>query len=290
MNKFVIITDSTCDLPQRIVDEYNLDYLPMELNFGEEIFKQYLDERDLKLADFYARLDKGELAKTTLIPSQLFIEKFTPYLEKGVDIFYLGISSALSATWMQTNIAKAELLDLFPKRKIILVDTKTASVGVGLLVVEALKKQKAGATIEQVENHIETLVPHVNAIFVPVNLETLRRGGRISAVKAILGDTLGLKPILKVDNDGKITQVGKARGFKKALLEMLDLTNERIKGKYDGPLYVCHANNEEQANFLVKQFKERHGAGEVLVTPLGPVISAHTGTGAVCLVFLGTHR
>ncbi len=290
MNKYVIMTDASCDLPQRIVDEYNLDYLPMEVNFGEEAYLQFLDERKLKLIDFYARLDKGELAKTSLIASQLFVEKFTPYLKKGIDIFYTGISSALSATWMQVNFAREQLLEQFPERKIVLVDSKSASIAVGLIVVEALKLQKNGATIEEVAKHVENLVPHVNAVFVPVNLETLRRGGRISAVKAILGDTLGVKPILKLDDEGKIVQVGKARGFKKALLEIIEITAKNVKPGYKGPLYIVHANNEEQATLLAKLFKDRNGAGETLISPLGPVISAHTGTGAVCLVFIGDKR
>ncbi len=291
MSKYVIITDATCDLPQQLVEKFKLDYIPMEVNFGEEVYKQYLDERDLKLDDFYNRLDKGDLAKTTLIASQIFIEKFRPYLEKGVDVFYLGLSSGLSATWMQANFAKGELLEEFPDRKIVLVDTKSASLGEGLLVIEALQKQAAGATIEEVASHIESLVPRVNTLFVPVNLETLRRGGRISAVKAIVGDMMNFKPLLRIDDEGKIVQVAKARGFKKALIEMVEQSSNRIKGEYNGPLYIVHANAKESAELLAKLFEEKHGSvNDKQIVSLGPVISAHTGTGAICLVFLGEHR
>lgn len=290
MNKFVIITDATCDLPQRFVEEFSLDYIPMEVNFGEEVIKQYLDGSGLKLDEFYARLDKGELAKTTLINMTTFVDKFTPHLEKGLDVFYLGISSALSATWMQANMARDELLEEFPERKIVLVDTKSASIAEGLLVLEALKKQKTGSTIEEVRDHVEAMVQNVIALLAPINLETLRRGGRLSAVKAIIGDTLGVKPILTLDKEGKLVQLSKARGFKNAIKTMVDMADERLEKPYTGPLYIVHANNEDAANSLASMFKERYGHGEVMIAPLGPVISAHTGTGAVCVVFLGSPR
>lgn len=290
MSKFVILTDATSDLPQSIVDQYKLDYIPMEVNFGEEILKQYLDERDFKLADFYARLDNKELATTTLINMQRFLDKFTPYLEKGVDVIYIGLSSALSASFSQAHLAKLELEETFKDRKVHLIDSKSASIAEGALVIEALKKQKEGATSEEVVAHVEALVQHVNALFVPINLDTLRRGGRISAVKAVIGNTIGIKPVLTLDAEGKIVQLSKAFGFKKAILHLVELAKERVTGDYTGTFYVVHANNEPVAKLLVDEFKAKLGGGSEVVGQLGPVISAHTGTGAVCLVFFGNKR
>lgn len=291
MSKYVIITDSTCDLPQHFVDEYKLDYIPMDVMFGDEVFKQYLDERALKLQDFYARLDRGEMAKTSLINMQTFIDKFEPYLEKGLDVFYLGLSSGLSATWVQANLAREELLEKYKDRKIVLVDTRSASIGEAVTVLEALRKQKEGLSIDELEAHIKALAPTVHAFFVPENLETLKRGGRVSAVKAFIGDALGVKPILRIDEEGKIVTLSKGRGLKNALKTMVDLAAEQIKAPYDGPLYIVHANNPEGAALLQKLFVERFGGySELLVAPLGPVISAHTGTGAVCVVFTGKNR
>ncbi len=290
MKKFVIITDATSDIPQRFVEKYNLDYIPMELNFGEEVFKQYLDERDLKLQDFYARLDNKELATTTLVNMQTFIDKFTPYLEKGIDVVFIGLSSALSASYSQALFAKEELEALFPARKVAIVDSKSASIAEGLLVLEALKKQADGGTLEEVVELVENLVKHTIAFFVPINLDTLRRGGRISAVKAIIGDTVGIKPVLKLDDDGKLVELTKARGFKRALQAMIDEAKLRVTTPYSGPLYIVHANNVTAATMLGDMFKKEYGGGDLLLGPLGPVISAHTGTGAVCLVFYGSHR
>lgn len=287
MSKFVIISDSTCDLPQHFVDEFNLDYIPMDVIFPDHIYKQYLDERELKLSDFYDKLDKGQLAKTSLINMQTFIDKFEPYLQNGLDVFYIGLSSGLSATWLQANLAKDELLEKYKDRKIVLVDSKSASIGTAVMLLEALRMHKAGASIEEVSARVEGLVNHVNALFVPENLETLRRGGRISAVKAFIGDTLGVKPILRLDDEGKIVQLNKARGLKNAIKLIVDIAEGKIDKPYDGPLYIVHANNPEGAELLRNLFAERMGGhGEVLIAPLGPVISAHTGTGAVCLVFL----
>lgn len=291
MSKYVIITDATCDLPQRLVEEFNLDYIPMEVMFGEEVHLQYLDERALKLQDFYARLDKGEMAKTSLISAHTFTEKFRPYLVKGLDVLYTGISSGLSATWMQAIMAREELLEEFPHRKIILVDSMSASLAEGLVVLEALKLQRDGATIEEVAAHIESIRQKVLAYLVPENLETLKRGGRVSAAKAFIGDLMGLKPILGLTDEGKLTAIGKGRGFKKAFLDILELSEKQIANPYRGVVVIAHANNESTANLLAKMFQERFGnQSEVMIVPLGPVISAHTGTGAVCLIYKGTHR
>lgn len=292
MTKYVIITDATSDLPQHFVEEFKLDYFPMEVNFGEEVLKQYLDESGFKLKDFYARLDNKEVAKTSLIPTQAFLDKFTPYLEKGIDVLYIGLSSALSATWVQANLAKEELLHKFKDRKVILVDSMSASIAEGLLVLEALKKQKAGATIEEVARHIETLRQNVIAYFTPADLQTLKRGGRVSALKAALGDTLGIRPILKLSDTGSLVQAGKARGrnYKIALKEMVDMAKDVVTVPYKGAIHIVHSNAEESAVLLGKMFTEAYGGGNVIISPLGPVISAHTGTGCVCIVFFGKHR
>ncbi|MGE4342581.1 MAG: DegV family protein [Bacilli bacterium] len=291
MSKYVIITDATCDLPQRYVEQFSLDYIPMEVNFGEEVHLQYLDERALKLQDFYQRLDGGELAKTTLITAHTFTEKFRPYLKKGLDVLYTGISSGLSATWMQAIMAREELLEEFPDRKIVLVDSMSASVAEGMIVLEALKRQEAGATIDEVASHIEVLRQKVLAYLVPENLETLRRGGRVSAAKALIGDLVGVKPILSLTDEGKLAPIGKGRGFKKAFLEILDMSEKQVGKAYKGQVIIAHANNESSANLLGKMFQERFGTeSEVVTVPLGPVISAHTGTGAVCIVLKGTKR
>lgn len=290
MSKFVILTDATSDIPQQLVDKYNLDYIPMEVNFGEEIFRQFLDERELKLSDFYARLDNKELATTTLINMQTFLDKFTPYLEKGFDIIFIGLSSALSASYSQAILAREELSELYPDRKIAVIDSKGASVAEGALVIEALEKQLAGVSFDDIISHIEGLVQNVIAFFVPINLDTLRRGGRISAVKAVIGDAIGIKPILQLDAEGKIVELSKARGFKRALTMLVDLSKERVKKPYTQNYYIVHASNSAAATVVADLFKAEHGGGNPIIGPLGPVISAHTGTGAVCLVFFGSHR
>lgn len=290
MTKYVIITDATSDIPQSIVEKHNLDYIPMEVNFGEEILKQYLDEREFTLANFYARLDNKELATTTLANMQTFIDKFEPYLKDGIDVVFIGLSSGLSASFSQANLAKEELEEKYPGRNVALVDSKGASMAEGALVIEALKKQAEGLSLEDLVQHLNDIVKNIVAYFVPINLDTLRRGGRIGAVKAVIGDAIGFKPILKLDDDGKLVQEGKVRGFKKALMEIIEISKTRISGPYSGPAYIVHANNEGDANLLADMFKETHGGGDILIGPLGPVISAHTGTGAVCLVFFGSHR
>lgn len=290
MRKFVILTDSTSDIPQAIVEKFNLDYIPMEVNFGPEVLKQYLDERDFKLVDFYARLDNKERAQTSLINMQTFIAKFTPYLEDGFDIIFIGLSSGLSASFGQALLAKGELEEDFPDRKIAIIDSKGASMAEGILVIEALELQAKGAGFDEIIAHVEALIPHVVALFVPVNLETLRRGGRVSAVKAVVGDVLNIKPILHINDEGKLVQLSKARGFKNAIRTLVDLAAERLSGPYDRKFYVVHANNEENANLAAEYFSDKTTGAVAQISPIGPVISAHTGTGVIALVFIGTHR
>ena len=143
MAKYVIITDATSDIPQSIVQKYNLDYIPMEVNFGEEVLKQYLDEREFTLASFYARLDNKELATTSLVNMQTFIDKFEPYLVKGLDIVFIGLSSGLSASFSQALLAKDYLIEKYPERTIALIDSKGGSIAEGAVVIEALKDRKS---------------------------------------------------------------------------------------------------------------------------------------------------
>lgn len=289
MAKFVIITDATSDIPQNLVEKYKLDYIPMDVNFGEEVLKQYLDERGFTLKEFYARLDNKELASTSLVNMQTFIDKFEPYLAKGLDVMFIGISSGLSASFAQAGMAKAELEAQYPGRTVRLVDSKGASIAEGAIVLKALEKQLTGATLEETATYAEGLTKHTVALFVPINLDTLRRGGRVSAMKAMIGDAIGFKPVLKLDDEGKIVQLTKVRGFKKALGEMINIAKDRVVGNYSDTFYIAHANNDGDAKLLAEMFVDSFG-GTPVICPLGPVISAHTGTGAVCLVFFGTNR
>ena len=290
MNQFALFTDSSCDLPLYLAEEMELTVLPLTLHMDGSDYKNYLDERDITYPDFYAALPKAQSVKTSATNTQAFIEAMEPVLDAGQDILYIGFSSALSGTCNAGFQAAAELREKYPDRKIYCVDSLCASMGEGLLVTLADQKRRTGASIEEVRDYVEDTKLHVCHWFTVDDLNHLKRGGRVSATAAFLGTMLGIKPIMHVDNAGRLIPVDKQRGRKASVRRLADDMQRLAINPAEQKVYISHGGCEEDAKTLANIIRERMGTTDITIGYVGPVIGAHSGPGTLALFFLGTER
>ena len=289
-NQFALFTDSSCDLPLHLAEEMELTVLPLTLHMDGRDYKNYLDERDIAYPDFYAALPKAQSVKTSATNTQAFIEAMEPVLDAGQDILYIGCSSALSGTCNAGFQAAAELREKYPDRKIYCVDSLCASMGEGLLVTLADQKRRTGASIEEVRDYVEDTKLHVCHWFTVDDLNHLKKGGRVSATAAFLGTMLGIKPIMHVDNAGRLIPVDKQRGRKASVRRLADEMQRLAINPAEQKVYISHGGCEEDAKTLANIIRERMGTTDITIGYVGPVIGAHSGPGTLALFFLGTER
>lgn len=290
MSDFKIITDSTCDLSQEMVDEIDVTVIPMNFTIGADSFLDYPDERDLASHDFYTRIAAGESSTTNQISLATFADTFEPVLKEGMDVLYLAFSSGLSGTYNNSIIAARDLAEKYPDRKIYMVDTLAASLGEGLIVWHAVQKKRAGATIDEVKDWVEQNRNRMHHWFTVDDLNHLKRGGRISGASALVGTMLGIKPVMHFDDEGHIILIDKIRGRKQSLD---DLVNHMAKTSEDAEnqmIFISHSDSMEGAEYVKEQVEKKFGTKQFRIAAIGPVIGAHTGTGTVALFYLGKDR
>ncbi|MDF2473917.1 MAG: DegV family protein [Anaerocolumna sp.] len=290
MKDYVIVTESTCDLPVQIVNELDIKVIPMNFELEGRSYTHYYDARELDIHDFYESLKKGEKSTTSLVNTEAFISFFEPIVKEGKDILYIAFSSGLSGTYSASLIAIEELQESYQDTKIIAVDTKGASVGEGLMVYSAAMKKKAGYTLEELSEWIQQNVLNLCHWFTVDDLNHLRRGGRVSALSATLGTALNVKPILHVDDEGHLIPISKVRGRKKSLYELLDHMVETCTNPEDQVIFIGHGDTLEDAKFLAGLIREKLNVKEIYISPIGPVIGTHSGPGTIALFFFGTKR
>jgi DegV family protein with EDD domain len=290
MRNYVIFTESTADLPIDIIEELDIKVIPMVFGFENESYVDYPDHRELDIKVFYERLKNGERSTTALVNSKTFEEHFSPELEKGNDILYLGFSSGLSGTYQASLIASEELKEKYPESVIKCVDTKSANIGQGLLVYSAAKLKRDGYSLDQVHDWAIENIPHTCHWFTVDDLNHLKRGGRISAVKATIGTALNVKPILHVDDDGMLMAVDNVRGRKKSLGALLDKMTETCVSPEGQTIFIGHCDCLEDAEYLAKMVRENFSVKEIIINDIGPIIGSHLGQGGITLFFFGTKR
>lgn len=288
--EYVIITDSSCDLPQELADQLGLEVLPLEVMADGKNYRNWLDGREIGFKEFYKLAREGKELKTSAVNTAAFEEKMEKLLEEGKDILYIGFSAGLSTTYNSGEAAARELREKYPDRKIYTVDTLAASLGQGMIIYYAAKKKEAGATIEEVRDFVENEKLHMCHWFTVDDLNYLKRGGRISAATAAVGTMLSIKPVMHMDNEGHLVAVGKARGRKAALCQLLDTMGELGEGLEGQTTFICHSDCMDDAQYVASQMKERFGVAQVNINWIGPVIGAHTGPGTIGIFFWGSER
>lgn len=288
MKDFVMITDSGCDIKPELLTEWGVENIELSFRFNEDD-RDYFN-CDMTIEHFYDRMKNGEIAKTSAINPDRFATVFESYLQQGKDVLHLSFSSGLSVTCNSARLAAGELMEKYPDRKITVVDTLAASAGQGLLVYLAVEKQKSGATMEEVAAYVESIKLQICHWFTVDDLVYLKRGGRISPTVALVGKALGIKPIIHVDNDGKLVSVSKVRGRKASLATVADKYMETAIDPASGPIFISHGNCREDAEKVAELIEAATGAKTMLITDIGPVIGAHSGPGTIALFFVGKER
>lgn len=288
MSEYVIFTDSACDIPEEILREWGVEYRWLTYTFDGE-FKQY-SNYGLPYPEFYDRVRKGGVARTSAVNADAFLDGFESILQTGNDILYIGFSSGLSSTYDAACIAAKELLEKYPGRKIRCVDTRAASAGFGLLLYMAVEKKKVGASLEENEQYILDNRFHLCHWFTVEDLIYLKRGGRISATTAIVGNILSFKPVMHMDNPGHLINMFKVRGRKNSLIALADKYGELALDPSGGTVFISHGDCLDDAQKLADMLRERFGVKVAKIVYVGPVIGAHSGPGTIALFFLGRER
>lgn len=289
MNKFKIITDSGCDLSYEIIKEYEIGYIGLICDLDDQrIIEDF--GRTISYKDFYGRLSDGSMPKTSQINPNTFYDQFEKYLKEGYDIVYISLSSKLSGTYNSSLIARNELLEKYPDANITIIDSESASEGMGVLVYEAAKQKKAGKSINEIVSYVESIKNKLYCFFTVKDLKHLERGGRISSTAAMLGSILNINPILEVTHEGTLENVGKIRGEKKALKELVNKLDEHLGTSELKEVFITHADNEKAVEYIISLINEKYIPEKIHVNYMGLAIGSHTGQGAVGIFFLGAER
>lgn len=290
MANYRIITDSSCDLSQDMADDLGLEIATLSVNFKGREYRNYLDGRELDVKTFYQGLREGELTSTTAANPTLWRELAEPILAAGEDVLVLAFSSGLSTTCNAAQIAAQELVELYPQRKMLVVDTLCASLGQGLLCWHAVRKMRSGASLEEVRDFVEENKLCLCHWFTVDDLHFLKRGGRVSGTTAVVGSLLQIKPVLHVDNEGHLISVAKARGRKASIQAMAEKVGQTGIEPSKQVMFISHGDCLEDAKYLESLLKEKYGVPEIHINYVGPVIGSHAGPGVLALFFLGTKR
>ena len=290
MSEYVLITDSSADLSQEMVQELGVTVLPLSFTIQGKTYRNYPDNREMDLPLFYDMLRAGELATTSAVNVAEYTQAVEPILQEKKDVLILAFSSGLSSTYQASVLAAEELREKYPDRKIYTVDTLCASLGQGLLVYLAAQEQRKGKSIEEVRDWAEETKLNLCHQFTVDDLHFLKRGGRISATTAVVGSMLQIKPVLHVDNEGHLINIGKARGRQASLKALVDKMEKTVTEEGRKTVFISHGDCRKDAVAVADMVRERFGTQDIRINYVGPVIGAHSGPGTLALFYLGTER
>lgn len=283
MNEYVIFTDSGCDIYPEVLAEWGVPSLSLFFRFNDSE-REYLNG-EMNISDFYNKMKEGGVAKTSAVNTQSFKDAFTSILDEGKDILYIGFSSGLSTTFNSAKSAAEMLKSDYPERKIVTVDSLAASAGQGLLVKLAVEEKNAGKSIDEVATLVENLRLRLCHWFTVEDLVYLKRGGRISPTLAFVGNMLGIKPVLHVDDEGHLVNVTKVRGRKTSIAALADKYTELADPSY-AKVFISHGDCIKDAEYLASIIESKHGVKTEIITHVGSVIGAHSGPGTLALFFV----
>lgn len=291
MREFIITTDNTADLPMEYIKENHLRMAYLGFNLEGTSYGENYEEQ-ITPQEFYEKMRNGAMPTTVQMNPVQAKTLFSSCFDQGYDVLHITFSSGLSGSYSSGVIAQEELAEERPDHKLIVVDSLCASMGEGLLVHYALKLKKQGKTIEEVAQWLEENKLHLCHYFTVDDLNHLYRGGRVSKVAAVAGTLLGIKPVLHVNDEGKLIPIAKVRGRKQSLSALVDHM-EKCMGSFqdNNPyIFISHGDCLEDALYVKEQVEERFGKKEFLINSIGPTIGAHSGPGTVALFFLGDKR
>lgn len=287
MNDYMICMDASGDIIRDAALENGIEFVPMEYSLGEEMRTSHGCESEDMLKKFYDGQRNGDLTKTSQISPYMYEEYFKKFLEIGKSILYFCLSSGLSSTYQSAMLAAESLKEDYPESEVLPVDTLAATGGIGLLAEKAIANRKNGMTIHENLESIRAVIPKLRHYFMVQDLMYLKRGGRVGAATALVGSALNIKPILKIDENGKLVTVDKKRGNKAAMSSLFTFFQENYNPELDKKIYICDADTPELAQSLAEKVKEAAPKAEIRRTMLSPIIGAHTGPGMLSMILFG---
>ncbi|MCY1715079.1 DegV family protein [Caproiciproducens galactitolivorans] len=290
MSEYAIVTDSSCDLPAELAEKMELTVLPLSFNMMGREYHNYLDGRELSFQEFYHNIRKGAACTTSAVNIEAFKGAMEPILQSGRDVLCIAFSSGLSNTYNAAKLACEELTPKYPERKVYAVDTLCASLGEGLILSLAVEEKRKGKSIDELRIWLEEIKLRVCHWFTVEDLNHLKRGGRISGATALIGTMLNIKPVLHVDDEGHLTNMGKARGRRASLLALVDHMEKTALNPASQTVFISHGDAKEDAEFVAEEIKARFGVKNFVINYIGPVIGTHSGPGTIALFFLGSKR
>ncbi len=288
VSTFKIIADANCDMPQSFFKKNDITVL--ELIYTLDGVSHTTFDPAVTLHQFYDRMRDGSDPKTAQITPDQAFAAMDQILGQGYDVLYFSFSSGISGSYNSARLAAEDAREKYPERKVIVIDSLCASMGAGLLLYYGVKMQQQGKSIDEVAQWLENNKLNLCHFFTVEDLKYLQKGGRVSKTVAVVGTVLGIKPVLHVDNEGKLVPVNKVRGRKQSLNALVDYYETLGDRDRNEIFFISHGDCEEEANYVASEMKRRYGLSNYMINGIGPTIGAHSGPGTMALFFLGKHR
>ena len=287
---YKIVTDSCANLTEAQIEEYGVEIISLKYYVEDTPYESYIKGQKIDYSEAYSILRQKGKITTSLANRDDCDQVILPILESGEDVLVLAFSSGLSGTCQNIINSAEDYREMFPERKIIVVDTLSASMGEGLLVHYAVQLKNQGKTMEEVAEWVEDNKLNLIHTFTLDDLFFLKRGGRLSGTSAIVGSLMNIKPLMHVANDGKLYVTGKARGRKAAIKHLVDSVGERGIDVENQDIYIVHGDCEEEAKIIGEEVKRQYNVKNVVYNCLDPVIVSHSGPGTLAIFFIGKER
>lgn len=289
MGDYIVSTTSTADLTAEFCSDHGVDINYLTFTIDGIDYKDDINE-SMSYEEFYSGMRNGRMSSTSACNIEQAVEFFEKYAREGIDVLHISFSSGLSSTYNNEYIAAQDVMDRYPDRSIIVIDSLCASRGQGLLVYYAVMMKERGCTINEVSEWVENNKLHLCHQFTVDDLHHLHRGGRVSKTVAVVGTIVNVKPVLHVDNEGRLIPLKNVRGRKKSLITLVDNMLEQIDGYDNEMIYIGHGDCLEDAEFVKELVIDKTGIRNIEIGYVGSVIGSHSGPGTIALFFLGNER
>lgn len=286
--RYLITSDNMGDLPDEYISRHALPLVYLSYSVAGKGGGGDGGAMDPK--EFYQMMRQGETTKTVQVNPEQARALWEPLLQQGYDILHIAFSSALSGTCASMNMAAEELREQFPDRRVVVVDTLAASLGEGLLTYQAIEMKAQGKSMDQVLAWLEENKLHLCHFFTVDDLDFLFRGGRVSKTAAVMGTMLGIKPVMHMDDTGKLVPIAKVRGRRQSLDKLVEYMAQRVGDYKNDAVFISHGDCEQDAQYVAQLVEKRFGITHFIINYVGPTIGAHSGPGTVALFFIGTKR
>lgn len=288
-NDFIILCENTCDLPADYIKKNSIEILPLTFSLDEREYDGTF-ENMIGLTDFYNALRNGAVSKTAQVAPDSVYKLYKELLSAGKGILHICFSSGLSGTYQSSVIALSNIKEEMPDAPIYCIDSLAASLGHGLLIDYAVRQRSEGASLEAAAKAVEDIKQSLCHYFTVDDLHFLHRGGRVSKTAAVFGTMLGIKPVLHVDEEGRLIPIGKVRGRKQSLDALVDKMESKLSSYKNPYVFISHGDSAEDAQYVAGLVKKRFGIKTEIINYVGPVIGAHSGPGTIALFFFGKDR